>query len=604
MPLGTETAPDAFTAQTWIRTTTTSGGRILGFSDLQTGGSGHRDRHVYMDNAGRLYFGVRAQDGSQRIVSSARTYNDNQWHQITATMSPAGMRLFVDGVRVGQRSDTTAGEAYLGYWRLGGDSLGWPNNPSTDNFSGAVDEVAIYPTALTQDQIIGQYEASGRTSPIPPAPADGYGAAVYQDEPDLYWRFGETTGTTAADSAKSLNEGTYRTNADILGGPTLNQPGVPALGSPAASFDGSNDFVSSNAAFSNPTVYSEEAWFKTTSNVGGKIVGFGCSQTGSSGCYDRHVYVQDDGRLVFGVWTGQTNTITTPNSYNDGQWHHVVATQSGSGMKLFVDGELTGTNPQTQAEGYTGYWKVGGDNTWSSSSAYLNGSIDEVAIYSYELGVNRIQQHFVLGGGALNQPPTAAFTSTVDQRRVTFNTTGSTDPDGTITSFGWDFGDGHTGTGATTSHVFAPGTYNVTLTVTDNRGGTDIETKPVTVTAPPALGDSYGAAVVADSPEFFWRFGESSGNTAVDSSGALNPGTYFNGYTQGETGALPISNTAVRFNGSDGFASSNAVYNNPTVYSEEAWFKTTTTSGGKIIGFGRGPRRQLEQLRPACLHAG
>ena len=74
--------------------------------------------------------------------------------------------------------------------------------------------------------------------------------------------------------------------------------------------------------------------------------------------------MQDDGRLVFGTWTGQMNTITTPTPYNDGQWHHVVATQSGDGMKLYVDGELVGTNPQTQAEGYTGYWKVGGDNTW------------------------------------------------------------------------------------------------------------------------------------------------------------------------------------------------------------------------------------------------
>ena len=417
---GTETAPDTFTAQVWIRTDTPSGhgGRILGFSDLQTGNSGHRDRHIYMNDAGRLTFGVRAQDGSLRTVSSGRSYDDNQWHQITATMSSAGMKLYVDGIRVGQRSDTTAGEAYLGYWRVGGDALGWPNSPSNDNFIGDVDEVAIYPTALTQDQVIAQFAASGRTSAIPPAPADGYGAAVYQDEPDLYWRFGELSGTAAADSGKSLNDGTYRSNGGVIGGPAHNEAGVPAIATDAARFDGDNDFVSSNATFSGPTVYTEEAWFKTTTTRGGKIIGFGCSQDNSSGCYDRHTYMQDNGQLVFGVWTGQTNTITTTNSYNDGQWHHMVATQSGSGLKLFVDGELTGTNPQTQAQDYAGFWKVGGDNTWGSSSAYFNGSIDEAAVYSYELPVNRIQAHFVAGGGALNQPPTAAFTPTVQQRRV------------------------------------------------------------------------------------------------------------------------------------------------------------------------------------------
>ena len=143
--------------------------------------------------------------------------------------------------------------------------------------------------------------------------------------------------------------------------------------------------MSSDAQFSNPTVYSEEAWFKTTSTSGGKIIGFGDNQTGNSGSYDRHVYMQNDGRLVFGVWTGFTNTITTPAPYNDGDWHHVVATQGPSGMKLYLDGVLIGTNGQIEAQPYSGYWKVGGDVTWGSSSNYLAGTIDEAAVYSYEL---------------------------------------------------------------------------------------------------------------------------------------------------------------------------------------------------------------------------
>ena len=120
-----------FTAQVWIRTTTTTGGRILGFGDLQTGNSGHRDRHIYMNNAGQLIFGVRAQDDSTAHADERRAYNDNQWHQITATMSPAGMQLYVDGVQVGQPHATRPqGEAYLGYWRVGGDNIGgWPSAP-------------------------------------------------------------------------------------------------------------------------------------------------------------------------------------------------------------------------------------------------------------------------------------------------------------------------------------------------------------------------------------------------------------------------------------------------------------------------------------------
>ncbi|WP_157535931.1 LamG-like jellyroll fold domain-containing protein [Microbacterium sp. Root166] len=165
---GTRTAPDTFSSQVWIRTTSTRGGRILGFSDLQyrEAGSGHRDRHLYMTNSGQLMFGVRAQDGSNRTITSPRSYNDNQWHQVTATMGPAGMVLYVDGAQVAGRTDTTQGEAYLGYWRVGGDSLdGWPSRPTTANFAGGVDEVAIYPTALSLGQIQAQYSASGRTPP-------------------------------------------------------------------------------------------------------------------------------------------------------------------------------------------------------------------------------------------------------------------------------------------------------------------------------------------------------------------------------------------------------------------------------------------------------
>ncbi len=132
--------------------------------------------------------------------------------------------------------------------------------------------------------------------------------------------------------------------------------------------------------------------------------------------------MQDDGRLVFGAYTGQINTITSPDAYNNGQWHHVVATQSGSGMKLYVDGALVGTNPQSGNENYVGYWKVGGDITWGSSSNYLDGRIDEVAVYMSELSPARVAAHFAAAAPA-NQPPTAAFTATTNLLTATFDST-------------------------------------------------------------------------------------------------------------------------------------------------------------------------------------
>ena len=78
-----------------------------------------------------------------------------------------------------------------------------------------------------------------------------------------------------------------------------------------------------------------------------------------------------------------------------------------------------------------------------------------------------------------NQAPTAAFTFTCDSAACDFDGTDSSDPDGYVVSYAWDFGDGGTATGATPSHDFVTsGTRDVTLTVTDDEGTTGFGRHP------------------------------------------------------------------------------------------------------------------------------
>jgi PKD repeat protein len=87
--------------------------------------------------------------------------------------------------------------------------------------------------------------------------------------------------------------------------------------------------------------------------------------------------------------------------------------------------------------------------------------------------------------GSTNAPPVADFTSNCTNLNCTFDASGSHDPDGSIASYAWDFGDGNTGTGASPSHSYATGgTYHVHLTVTDNGGATGSITKDVTPSLP------------------------------------------------------------------------------------------------------------------------
>ena len=92
---------------------------------------------------------------------------------------------------------------------------------------------------------------------------------------------------------------------------------------------------------------------------------------------------------------------------------------------------------------------------------------------------------------AKNLPPVAKAGNNVSTQAgqiVQFDGSASSDPDGTITKYAWDFGDNVTGTGVTAEHIYnAGGIYTVTLTVTDNLGATGSDTLTVAVgqNAPP-----------------------------------------------------------------------------------------------------------------------
>ncbi len=89
-----------------------------------------------------------------------------------------------------------------------------------------------------------------------------------------------------------------------------------------------------------------------------------------------------------------------------------------------------------------------------------------------------------------NQPPQARFIATqsrtVPWTPVTFDAGSSTDPDGTIVSYAWDFGDGFNGNGVVVGHAFVhSGRFSVVLTVVDNNQTSNAASSEITVDFPP-----------------------------------------------------------------------------------------------------------------------
>ncbi len=139
-----------------------------------------------------------------------------------------------------------------------------------------------------------------------------------------------------------------------------------------------------------------------------------------------------------------------------------------------------------------------------------------------------------------NQSPVAIFTveplePTVNQE-VTFDASAAADPDGTIVSYSWDFGDQTTGQGKIVKHRYkAAGTYKVTLTITDDKGATSsafqnlvIKEQALPPTQPPLVTfsftptdpkvnepvefDASGSTDDGEIVRYFWEFGD--GETA------------------------------------------------------------------------------------------
>ncbi len=107
--------------------------------------------------------------------------------------------------------------------------------------------------------------------------ATAYPAAVTGDNPFLWYQLNETSGTVAHDSSSSPHNGTYQ------GGVTFGAPGPTDCGAvPGVTLDGSSGYVSNSNVITSPATFSLDIWFKTTTNSGGMLIGFGNMVTGAS----------------------------------------------------------------------------------------------------------------------------------------------------------------------------------------------------------------------------------------------------------------------------------------------------------------------------------
>ena len=144
--------------------------------------------------------------------------------------------------------------------------------------------------------------------------------------------------------------------------------------------------------------------------------------------------------------------------------------------------------------------------------------------------------------GPPNAVPTAKITSSCANLSCTFDGSASTDTDGTIASYSWNFGDGSApATGVAPTHVFPlAGDYTVALTVTDNKGATNTATKVVTVVAKPNVAPTASFTLVCEGMAC-----KVNASASSDPDGTINSYQWAFGDGKAASGAAPATHTYV-----------------------------------------------------------
>jgi PKD repeat protein len=190
---------------------------------------------------------------------------------------------------------------------------------------------------------------------------------------------------------------------------------------------------------------------------------------------------------------GDTSVAATVPNPDDLSAFAAVRGSDGAMTVMVVSKVLSGNTPVTV--NLANFANAGSAQVWQLTSGNTINHPANVALNGNSLVASVPAQSvtlYVIAGGMPNLPPTAVIqatpTSGVAPLTVNFSGASSSDPDGSIASYSWNFGGMSSGIGVNASAQFTvPGTYVATLTVTDNRGATASATQAITVSADQAV---------------------------------------------------------------------------------------------------------------------
>jgi hypothetical protein len=271
-----------------------------------------------------------------------------------------------------------------------------------DAAEGAPDAPAPAPDSSMPPQD-ASHDAVTVDSHAPPEAGDAaitYDQEVMMDAPLAFWRFDETTGTTALDSSGNGHDGMY------VGGFLLGQPGA-ITGDPgkSVSFDGMTAWMTAGNVLelAGATPCSFEAWIEPVLDMGyHDVLSRSDGQGGSTNGTLMYVEPQSSGYVDFAHYSAGTANIAESNSaVATGTFTHVVGVYDGTNLYVYGNGVLLDMKPAAFATPATpgDVFIVGAQSDGITS--WFSGLIDDVAVYGTALPAARILAHYKVGTGQM-----------------------------------------------------------------------------------------------------------------------------------------------------------------------------------------------------------
>lgn len=306
---------------------------------------------------------------------------DGQWHMYSITADGANVRAYRDGVQQG------VSRAWTNSISVGNLIIGGSDNGVTNNHAGTLDEIRTYNRALSADEITQLYlmGASLKTN------------VSHRDELTSglvgYWTI-DGKDIDISSSTKEVYDTAQTNHGDWSNHATTTTIGKIGQG---ISFDGTDDFVhfATDTYGGGSQPFTVSSWVKyAASPTNGVAVSGGASNL-ASGSWYLGSWSTLSTKLAFGVANGSWFNADSGITATLGVWYHLVGTFDGQNVRVYVDGTLKATTANTVAS--AGQIMQIGRATYTPDFAYMNGSIDEVRMYSRALPEEEIKRLYLMG---------------------------------------------------------------------------------------------------------------------------------------------------------------------------------------------------------------